>query len=129
MIRPGADQLPGCSLPQNSAEGVNDNGLARARLTRQGIESGPKGDVRLLNDGNILNMQQIKHIVLPSSQCSIVRMLVASSAALSLSRIMISTVSSPARVPISWSISMPSRAAAAPLARPDMVWMTTRFCA
>ena len=70
MVRPGADQLPGCSLPQNSAEGVNDNRLARARLTRQGVESGPKGDVRLLNDGNILNMKQFQHPI-PAFQRSI----------------------------------------------------------
>ena len=81
MVRPGADQVPGGPLAQHGADGVNDDGLTRAGLAGQGIEAGPEGDVRPLDDGDILNMEQIPASAYPSvlrlsSQRSISLMLV-----------------------------------------------------
>ena len=62
VIGTGADQFTGGALPQNGAQRINNDGLSGAGFTGQRIEARAEGYVRLLNDGNILNMQQIQHI-------------------------------------------------------------------
>ena len=61
LVRPGADQLPAGALSQHGAETVDHNGLARARLAGQGVEPRRELDVCRLDDGDILNMQQLQH--------------------------------------------------------------------
>ena len=61
LVRAGADQLPAGALAQHGAECVDDDGLTRARLAGQRIEPPLERDVRLLNDGNILDVQQLQH--------------------------------------------------------------------
>ena len=67
LFSPGADQLPAGPLPQYSAQTVDNNGLARAGLTGQGIEPRCEFDIRHLDNSDILNMQQLQHTDLPSS--------------------------------------------------------------
>ena len=55
---PGADQLPAGALPQNGADGVNYDGLARARLAGEHIETAAEFNVHRLDDGNIFDMKQ-----------------------------------------------------------------------
>ena len=54
----GADQLPAGPLPQNSADGVDDNGFARASLAGEDVEAPAELDVHRLNDGDILDVKQ-----------------------------------------------------------------------
>ena len=56
-----ADQLTAGALAQHGAEGVNNDGFARARLAGQGVEARLEPDVRLLNNGDILNMEHFQH--------------------------------------------------------------------
>jgi sugar phosphate isomerase/epimerase len=58
----GTDQLPGGPAAQHSAHGVDDDGLTGAGLARQGVEPREKPDVRLLDDGNILDVKQFQHV-------------------------------------------------------------------
>ena len=51
-------QLTAGPLPQNSADGVNDDGFAGARLTCKHVKSTVKTDVRRLNNRNIFDMKQ-----------------------------------------------------------------------
>ena len=55
---PGADQIPTGALPQHGADGVDHNGFARAGLAGQGVEALSKLDVRRLDQGDILDIQQ-----------------------------------------------------------------------
>ena len=61
LVRAGADQLTAGALAQHGAEGVDDDGFARARLTGQGVEARLEPDVRLLDDGDIFNMEHFQH--------------------------------------------------------------------
>ena len=67
LFGPGTDQLPAGPLPQYSAQTVDNNGLARAGLTGQGVEPRCEFDIRRLDNSDILNMQQLQHTDLPSS--------------------------------------------------------------
>lgn len=57
----GTDQIPAGALAQHRPHGIDYDGFPRAGFSGQGIETAVKGDVRLLNDSDILNMQQIEH--------------------------------------------------------------------
>ena len=128
LIGAGTDQIPGRPLTQYSAHGVNDNGLTGTGLTGQGIETLLKGDLRLLDDGNILNMEQFQHSSPPCTlQCSICFTCSQKSSAWTLSWNTIKMVSSPASVPTMSVSSMLSSAKAAPCAMPSMVRSTTIF--
>ena len=56
LICAGAHHVAGDALAQQGVDGVNDNGFTRAGLTRQGGQTGTKGDVRFLNHRHIFNM-------------------------------------------------------------------------
>ena len=62
LVRTGADQLAAGALSQHGTQRVDDDGLARARLAGEGVEAPFEHDVRRLDDGDILNMQQLQHI-------------------------------------------------------------------
>lgn len=70
-IRPGTDQIPGRPLAQHGADGVDDNGLTGAGFARQGVEAGPERNVRALDDGDILNVEQLQHLRIPPLSCAI----------------------------------------------------------
>ena len=61
-LRPGADQLPAGPLPQHRTDGVNDDGLARSGLTGQSVEARIELDIGPLDDRDILNVKQRKHL-------------------------------------------------------------------
>ena len=63
--RPGTDDVPAGAVAQDSAQGVDDDALARAGLAGQGVKAPVKGDVRLLNDGDVLDVQKRKHGSVP----------------------------------------------------------------
>ena len=66
LVRAGADQLAAGALAQHGAEGIDNDGFARARFAGQGVEARLKPDVRLLDDGDILNMEHFQHgVALP----------------------------------------------------------------
>ena len=60
-IRAGADHVAVGALAQYCGDRVNDNGFARTGLTGQDIEAALEENFRLLNDGNIFNMQNAQH--------------------------------------------------------------------
>ena len=64
-IGPGTDQVPGGPLAQHGADGVDDDGLTGAGFAGQGVEAGPELDVRALDDGDILNVEQLQHLRIP----------------------------------------------------------------
>ena len=70
LVRTGTDQVAGSPLPQNGTHGIDHNGLAGACFTCQRVKSRFKSDLRLFNDGNILNMKQFQHPI-PAFQRSI----------------------------------------------------------
>ena len=68
LVHTCTDQLAAGALPQHGAKGVDDDGLTRARFAGQGVEARLEPDVRLLDDGDILNMEHFQHgVLLPRS--------------------------------------------------------------
>ena len=59
--RAGADEVPARPLAQHRPHGVDDDALARAGLAGQGVEAPVEGDVRLLDNRDVLNVQKLKH--------------------------------------------------------------------
>ena len=58
LAGPGSDHIPVCPLAQDGGNGVDDNGFARAGLTGEDIKALVEGNIRLLNDRNVLNVQK-----------------------------------------------------------------------
>ena len=58
----GADQVPAGALTQHRAQSIDDDALPRAGLAGEGVKAGAEGDVCLLDDGDILNVQKMQHI-------------------------------------------------------------------
>ena len=56
-LAPGADQVPAGALPHDGPNGVDDDGFARAGLAGEDIKPLVKGDVRLGDHRDVLNMQ------------------------------------------------------------------------
>ncbi len=67
MVRPGTDQVTGGALTQHGAQRVNDDGFTGAGFAGKGVEAGPELDVRALDDGDILNVEQLQHLRIPSA--------------------------------------------------------------
>ncbi len=61
-----ADHIAVGALAQNGGDRVDHDGLARTRFTGQDIEAVLKQDVRLLDHGDILDMEQTEHGRFPS---------------------------------------------------------------
>ena len=61
LVRAGADEFAACPLAQHRAEGIDDNGFARAGLAGQRVEACLEPDVRLLDDGDIFNVEHFQH--------------------------------------------------------------------
>ncbi|MPM72760.1 hypothetical protein SDC9_119736 [bioreactor metagenome] len=61
----GANQVPGGSAPQHRAQSVNDNGFSRAGFSGEGVEARAEMNVRLLDDCNVFNVQQLQHGFFP----------------------------------------------------------------
>ena len=61
LCRAGPDQLPAGPLAQYRPHGVDDDGFPGACLAGEGVETGVKGDVSLLDHGDIFNMEQVQH--------------------------------------------------------------------
>ena len=57
----GAHRLGGGAFAQQQADGVDNDRLACARFARQDIETGAKGEVQLVDDGEIANPQFVEH--------------------------------------------------------------------
>ena len=57
-LLPGADQVPAGALPHDGADGVDDDGLARAGLAGEHVEPGAEGEIRPIDEGDVLNMKQ-----------------------------------------------------------------------
>ena len=53
----GTNHVPIGSFPQDGGNGIDDNGFTGAGLTGENIEATVKGNIRTLNDRNILNVQ------------------------------------------------------------------------
>ena len=53
----GTNHIPIGSFPQDGGNGVDDNGFTGTGLTGENIEATVKGNIRTLNDRNILNVQ------------------------------------------------------------------------
>ena len=70
LLRAGTDHLARGPFTQNGRDRVYDDGFARAGLTGKDIKASVKGDLCLLDHGNIFNMQGRKH---GSSSCSVRR--------------------------------------------------------
>ena len=121
LSRSGADHVPVCPFTENRGNGIDDNGFARAGLAGEDGKALVKGNVRALNNRDIFNMQKAQHGN-PSPQ-PLVRPLISpqKAAAALVSRMMTTTVSSPARVPSTTLIFMASTAEAAAFARPGSV--------
>ena len=64
-LSPGADEFTAGAFTQYRTDGINDDGLTRAGLTGQDVESVVKTDVGRLYDGDILDMKQRKHRIAP----------------------------------------------------------------
>ena len=56
-LGPGADQVPAGTLPHDGPDGVDDNGFARPGLAGEDVEPLVKGDVRLGDHRDVLNVQ------------------------------------------------------------------------
>ena len=54
----GADQLPAGPLPQDGADGVDDDGFTRPRLAGQDVKAPVKADVRRLDNGDVFDVKQ-----------------------------------------------------------------------
>ena len=129
LAGPGPDHIPVSPLAQDGGNGVDDNGFARAGLTGEDIKALVEGNIRLLNDCDVLNVQKAQQS-LHAPYFRITALISPEKAAAAWpSRMTITTVSSPARVPRTAPLRMASSAEAAALAIPGRVWITTRFSA
>ena len=128
LLHAGPDHIAVGALAQNGGDCVDHNGFARAGFACHHVEAGLKQNVRPLNDGNILYMQQTEHVV-SLFYSNILRISLQKSAADSLSRMMTSVVSSPDSVPRTVGIFSASILAPAALPSPGIVLTTIRFCA
>ena len=119
-----ADHVPVGPVAQNGGDGVDDDGFARAGLAGQDVEALIEGNIRAFNDGDILNVQKTQHGASLPFYPSRLRISPQKVAAALASRMTIITVSSPASVPTTTLMFMPSMAEAAAPARPGMVFTT-----
>ena len=53
----GTNHVPIGSFPQDGGNGIDDNGFTGTGLTGENIEATVKGNIRTLNDRDILNVQ------------------------------------------------------------------------
>ena len=124
-----ANHIPVCTLAQNCRDGINDNGFTGACLACQDVKAPVEGNIRALNDRDILDMQKTQHGASLLNQFRSPLISPQKAAAALVSRMTINTVSSPARVPSTTLMFIASTAEAAALARPGSVWITMMFCA
>ena len=61
LVRPGTDHIPIGPLPQNGSYGINNNGFTGTGFAGQDIKAAVKGNIRTLNNRNVLNVQQAQH--------------------------------------------------------------------
>lgn len=65
LVRTGADVVCVSSSAQEKADGVDDDGLASAGFSGQGIETGRWLELQMLYDGEVADGQVGKQICLP----------------------------------------------------------------
>ena len=61
LCAPSAHQIAADPLSQHCVNGVDDDGLTGAGFARQDIQAGIEDDIRLLDYGDIFNMQAHQH--------------------------------------------------------------------
>ena len=59
----GADQALLGALAEQQADGVDDDGLARARLARQDVEAGSKGELQAVYERVVRDGQDVQHVL------------------------------------------------------------------